>query len=301
MFKTFKDFCLRNRDTGPIVLSVAVAQDKEILESVKSAKEAGLIEPILVGNAARIEALLDALEMGHNYIVVNEPEEEKAALTAASLVRRGQANVLMKGLINTSDFLKAILNPTFGLRTDKLLSHLAAFEIPGQKKVIFHTDGGMNIAPSLAEKKDIVINAINALEALGISNPKVAILAANEKVSPSMPATVDAKELVKLRKEGIIPSGILEGPIAMDVAVCPQSAQHKGIESKISGDVDLFVVPNIEAGNLQGKTWVYYTGAKMAGVILGATHPIVMTSRSETAEGKLVSIALACLLAKDTR
>jgi phosphate butyryltransferase len=297
MYKNFSDILNRTRQVGPVILSVAVAQDWEVLNSIKSAQEAGLIEAILVGDAQKIKDISNSLGMGNKCLIIDEPSEEKAALTATSLVNQGKAKVLMKGLINTADFLKAVLDPIHGLRTDKLLSHLAAFDIPGQKKVIFHTDGGMNIAPSLQEKKDIVINAIKALETLGIKNPKVAILAANEKVSSSMPSTVDAQALVKLREEGIIPSGILEGPISMDVAVSPESAKHKGIESVISGDVDLFVVPNIEAGNLQGKTWLYYTGAKMAGVILGASQPIVMTSRSESAEGKLVSISLASLLA----
>lgn len=297
MYKNFTELLTRSLEVGPVALSIAVAHDREVLESIKTAQEIGLVEPILVGDALKIQEVLTELKVHKKFAVINEPEDTKAALTAASLVRSGQAKVLMKGLINTSVFLKAVLDSTHGLRTNKLLSHLAAFEIPNQKKIIFHTDGGMNVAPSLPEKKDILINALEALEGVGIKNPKVALLTANEKVSDSMPATVDAQALVQMREEGIIFTGILEGPIAMDVAASPESALHKGIKSQISGDVDLFMVPNIEAGNLQGKTWVYYAGAKMAGVVLGASHPIVMTSRSESAEGKLVSIALACLLA----
>ena len=163
--------------------------------------------------------------------------------------------------------------------------------------MFFHTDSGMNIAPTLEEKKDILINAMLALNALGIERPNVAVLTANEVVNPKMPATVDAKALVDMSAAGELPPGVVEGPIAMDVALNPEAARHKGLISEISGKVDLFLMPNIETGNSVGKALMYYVKAKMAGIVLGATHPVVMTSRAESAEGKLNSIALAALMA----
>ena len=283
------------RSGGPVTISVAVAQDQDVLEAVKAGEKAGIARAILVGDENLINPLREKVGLSPETPVIHEPDANKAAMRAVSLVKKGEARVLMKGLINSSDFLKAVLTPTEGLRTGRLLSHLAVFEIPGEEKLVFHTDGGINIAPNLEEKKDILVNAMLALKAIGIANPYVALLTANEMVNPKMPATVDAKALVEMSRQGELPPGVVEGPIALDVAVSPQAAKHKGITSRISGKVDLFLVPNIETGNALGKSLIYYAKAKMAGLVLGATHPIVMTSRAETAEGKLHSIALACL------
>jgi len=183
-----------------------------------------------------------------------------------------------------------------GLRTGQLLSHLAAFEVPGQKKIIFVTDGGMNIAPTLQDKKDILTNAMLSLHRMGIENPYVAVLTANEVVSNKMPATVDAQCLVAMSRAGELPRGIVEGPISLDVVISRDAMHHKGIDSKVSGNVDLILVPTIEVGNILGKALIYFANGKMAGIVLGATHPIVLVSRVETPEGKLNSIALACLV-----
>lgn len=279
----------------PAVISVAVAQDAEVLEAVKLAYDSGIATAILVGNAAQIKPLAEQAGLSAAIQIVDEPDVAKAALKAVSIVRAGEAQVLMKGFINSSDFLKAVLNQEEGLRNGQLLSHLAVFEIPGQPKLLFVTDGGMNIAPSLAEKQDILTSAMLALNGMGLAKPNVAVLTANEQVNPRMPATMDAKALAELSLTGVLPPGIVEGPIALDVAVSAAAAQHKNITSKIAGNVDLILVPNIETGNAIGKTLIYYAGAKMAGLVLGASSPVVMTSRAETVEGKLNSIALACL------
>jgi phosphate butyryltransferase len=299
LFKTFEDVLEKVKGREPLTISVAVAQDKDVLEAIKLAEDAGLAKAILVGNKAEIVPMLEEINLAIDIPIVDEPDINQAALKAVSLVKRGEAQVLMKGMINSSDFLRAVLNGEEGLRTGRLLSHLAAFEVPGQEKLVFHSDGGMNIAPNLAQKKDILTNAILALNAMGIKKPYVAVLTANEKVNPKMPATIDAQELVIMWEQGAFPSSVVEGPIALDVAVSPEAAQHKGIESKISGKVDLFLMPNIETGNACGKTLLYYANAKMAGLVLGATNPIVLTSRAETAIGKLNSIALACLAYKN--
>lgn len=297
MYKSYEEIINKAKTNGPVKIAVAVAQDEDVLGAVKLAEEEGLAQAILVGDAELIEPMVKKTGLNDTAIVLHESDEMKAALKAVELVHNGEAQVLMKGLINTSDFLKAVLNNEVGLRTGRLLSHMAAMEIPGEKKIIFLADTGMNIAPSLAEKKEILINTLLGMEALGIKTPKVAVITANEKVSSKMPATVDAQALVEMNQQGIFLPAIMEGPIAMDVALNPDAARHKGMESNISGDVDLFLVPNIEAGNMVGKTMVYYAKAKMAGLILGATHPIVLTSRAESAKGKLNSIALACVMA----
>lgn len=292
-----EDILKEAKKRGPVTVAFAVAQDRCVIEAARTATDLGLIRCILVGDAPAIRKIAREVGLPDATQVIHEPNVDLAALKAVELVHDNHASVLVKGLINSSNFLRAALNPTCGLRSAGILSHLAAFEIPGQRKLAFHTDGGMVVAPSLKEKTDILLNALAALHRIGIATPNVAVLAANEQVNPAMSATVDAQALVDLWLQGALPSCVVEGPVAMDVAASAQAAQHKGIQSRIAGNVDLFLLPNIEAGNLVGKTLLYYAGAKMAGVILGATHPIVLVSRSDNAEAKVNSIALACLLA----
>lgn len=296
MYGNYREILEKIKSRGQVIVSVAVAQDKEVLAAIKLAQDAGIAGAILVGDAELIKPMLAEIGLAADMQIIHEPDTNKAALKAVSIVRNGQAQVLMKGLINSSDFLRAVLNKEEGLRTGRQLSHLAAFEVPGQKKIFFVTDGGMNIAPTLPEKVSILTNAMLALHSMGITNPHVAVVAANEVVNPKMPVTVDGETLAQMSLAGELPAGIVEGPIALDVAISPEAAGHKGIDSKISGSVDLILVPTIETGNILGKSLIYYAKSKMAGIVLGATHPIVMTSRAETPEGKLNSIALACLV-----
>ncbi len=279
-------------------IAVAAAEDKEVLETIKQVYELQLAEAVLVGDEAKIRALKQEIGFSHEVEIIDAKDEKEAALSATKCVHDGKANILMKGLVNSSIFLKAVLNDEIGLRTGKLLSHLAVFEIPGFQKLAYYTDGGMNTFPDFDAKKQILCNGIEALHALGNPCPKVALLTANEVVNPKMPATVDAANLAALAAEGSLPEAIVEGPIALDVALSKEAAHHKNIQSRISGETDLFIVPNIEAGNMVGKALMYCAGAKMAGIILGATNPIVMTSRAENAEGKLNSLALACIMQK---
>ena len=295
--KNFAEVLGRAAQIGPLPLVLAAAQDEEALRALKAACEAGLAQPMLVGDEALIRPLLARVGLPSSIPIVHEPDPVQAAVTAAKAVNGTKSGILMKGLVNSSDFLRAVLHPECGLRTGRLLCHLAAFEVPGDRKLVFHTDGGMNIAPNLAEKKDILASALLALADLGIPCPKVAVLTANEVVSPKMPATVDAHALAEMNRQGEIGPAIVEGPIAMDVALSREAAAHKGIRSEVAGDVDLFMVPGIEAGNLLGKALIYCAHAKSAGVILGATHPVVMVSRADSAAAKLHSIALACCIA----
>ena len=298
MLKSFQELTARAQARGPIRLAVAAAQDPEVLAAVQAGVRAGLIEALLVGDRARIEPMAEELGLRAGIRIVHEPDPAAACLRAAGCVHDGEAQVLMKGLVNSSLFLKAALDPGRGLRTGRLLSHLAAMQIPGEQKLAFFTDGGMNIAPGLEEKRQILVNALEALHLMGIETPRVAVLTANEQVSPRMPATLDAKALQDAWEAGDFPGCIVEGPIAMDVALSPEAAHHKGIHSRVSGEVDLFLAPNIEAGNMITKVLLHYTPSKFAGMVLGATHPIVMGSRADSAEAKLNAIAMAALMAR---
>lgn len=276
------------------VLSVAVAHDRDLLDAVKLAQEKAGIEPILFGDGAKLEALLAEIDLTACKIV-DEPDDAKAARAAVKCVHDGEAQVLMKGLVNTSDFMRAVLDKEAGLRAGRILSHLAAFEVEELGRFLFVTDGGINVAPSLAEKKQILENALIAMNAMGYECPNVAILTANEQVNEKVPATVDAAEIVRAWKEGefSVPC-VAEGPIALDVALSQEAAAHKHIDSKIAGKVDLFLTSSIEVGNVLGKALSQLVHAEMSGVVLGAASPIVLTSRAETARSKLYSILLAC-------
>lgn len=302
MLRNFQDIVRKAKELdGEITISVAAAQDRDVLLAIKAAQDIGLGKAILVGDADLIKPLMIEIGLSPDTPVVHEPDMTKVSLTAVALVKQGKAQVLMKGLVNSSDFLRAVLHSQEGLRTGRLLSHLACLEVPGQEKLLFVSDGGMNISPTLAEKKDILINSLLALHNAGIKCPNVAVLTANEMVNPKMTATVDAQALVELNTAGELPLCIIEGPIALDVAVSPEAGKHKGIASKIAGKVDLFLVPNIETGNVTSKILIHFVKAQMAGIVLGATNPIVMTSRAETPEGKMYSMALACLAAGSAR
>ncbi len=294
MFKDFDEILDMAKQRGPFTVSVAAADDREVIESVKMATDMGMINPILVGDSDKIMALLKELDM-KAVPVVDASDEAEAVRKATLLVKNGKAQVLMKGFVNTSVFMKAVLNKEEGLRSGRLLSHMAAYEIPGHKKIVFCSDSGINVSPSLKQKKGILTNALMAIKSMGIEKPKVAALAANEMVNPKIPATVDARALVEMNENGEIPNCIIEGPIAMDVACSSEAAKHKGIDSKVAGDVDLFFSPYIEVGNILGKSWLYFNKAKWAGIVLGATNPIILGSRSDTAEIKLNSVAMACL------
>ncbi len=297
MIRSFEDLYDKISKMPRMTISVANAQDKEALLCVKEAMDIGIADGILVGDESLIRPMLAEVGLPEDIRIINETDPKQAALTAVKIIRDGEAQVLLKGLLNTADYLKAVLNADVGLRTGRLLSHLAAFEVPGQNKLLYATDTGMNVMPNYDEKLQILQNAFIALKALGIDSPNVACLTANENVNPKMPSTVDAKMLADYFTADPTFTGIVEGPIAMDVATNPEAAHHKGIDSKVSGKVDLMLFSSVDSGNIWSKSLLFYAGFKMAGVILGATNPIVLVSRADTAKTKLDSIALACLIA----
>lgn len=275
---------------------IADAGSDKIMHLVQELLDRKLCHVILVGDQDVISTL--ATERGINLsdvTIIHQPDPAQVGLTAVAQVSSGAADVYVKGKMNTSDFLRSVLNKEVGLRTGEKLSVLTCYDIPTQKKLFFMTDGGMVVAPTLEDKAVLLKNAVGVLHKMGIQRPKVAILSANEKVSPSMPSTVDAAELCAMAARGELPEAIYEGPIAFDVAMRPDAAAEKGITSQVSGDVDLLLVPNIETGNCLGKSMAYFGGAQTAGIVIGASKPVVMSSRAASIRGKLTSVAWALL------
>jgi phosphate butyryltransferase len=277
-------------------LAVAAAQSEEALRALHQAAELGIIRPILLGDAAEMARIADRIGVDlSGYQQVDEADPIGAAAGAIDLVARGEADLLMKGKLSTPDILRLVLEERRGLRGDRLLSHVAVVEVKDYPKLLIFSDGGMVIQPDLKQKIDILKNAIFLANRLGIDKPKVALLASLETVHPDMPETLDAAEIVAMSRRKELPDAIIEGPLAMDIAVSRRAAQMKGVSSSLAGDVDILIVPNIASGNIGVKGLVYLTGAQVGGVILGAKEPIVLLSRSDTVQAKLNSIALGAL------
>ena len=297
MLKTLKDLqSLIDTNKPRKRLVLAVSQDEHSLEAVNKALKSGMVDLILVGSKEETLKIADEKRLDFaGAIFIDEQIPEKAVETAVRMVHDGKADVLMKGNIATPSLLKAVLNKEWGLRTGKLLSHFALFEVDTYHKLIAVTDVAMNIAPTLSEKIDIINNSVSYLNKLGISIPKVAVLGAIEVVNENMQATLDAALLSKMNQRDQIKNCIIDGPLAFDNAVSLESATHKKIKSEVAGDTDLLIMPNIEVGNVLYKTLVWFAKAKVASVILGASTPIVLTSRSDSEESKYDSIILATI------
>ncbi len=282
-----------------MTLAVVACQDKEVLKAVCESFELGIIEPILIGSS-QTENILKELGVSiDSFRFVEESDIVKAAEIGVKMVAHGDADYIMKGLVDTSILMKAVLNKEWGLRSDSQLSHVMIYETESYHKLIYLTDGGMNIAPSFEEKIKIIHNAIVVAKALGKQDVKVAILAAKEKVDEKMQATIDAKSILESHSFG--PEIIIDGPMALDLAISKQAAEIKGYLSNVAGDADILLVPNIEVGNGIGKAITYLANGKSAGIIMGAKVPIVLTSRADDHITKLYSIALGSCIAKAFR
>ena len=294
MFANFAALKNSVLNKSPKTIVVAAAADLNSLEAIRDAEKELNLKYLLVGEAAKIKQIAAGIGFAVNAeAIIDAATEEEAAAKAVELIRNGSAEVLMKGNLQTATLLKAVLDKEAGIRDGGLLSHLTVLEVPTYNKLMFITDAGMNINPDLAQKVSIVENAVKFMNNLGYNCPSVAVLAAVETVNEKMPETVDAKALVELNKNGEISGCLIEGPLSFDLAVSPESAAIKGVNSQISGDVDLFLVPNIATGNIMCKALIYLGNAKMAGCVLGAKAPIILVSRGATAEEKLLSILLA--------
>ena len=300
MLKNFDEVQERVRSIRePYIVSVAAAEDKELLLAVKTAAELGFVRPVLTGDPKAVGEICADIGLKPLDILEAHGEEEAVAVAVKS-VREGGAQVLMKGLVNTSIYMRGILNKEQGLRTGRLLSMMAVYEAPGYHKLVYCSDSGINVAPNLEQKKDILKNILLATRSIGLETPKVAALTANEMVDPKIQSTVDAAGLVEYAASGALGAElpfVIEGPIAFDVAFDPHAAAHKKIDSKITGETDIVIFPNMEAGNIMGKSWIHLCKCRWAGIVLGATHPVILGSRADTPEIKLNSIALACLAA----
>ncbi len=283
---------------GARTLAVAVAQDTEVLLAVEAARKLGLAKAILVGVENEIAALAAQHDVPlQEYQVIHVEDKTEACRTAVKLVRDGEADVLMKGLVDTSVILKAVLDKEIGLRDAPVLSHVAVFEVPGMDRLLYVTDAAMNIAPDVEAKKHIIGNAVKVAHALGNECPIVTALCAVEKVNPKMQATLDAAELA----EAGIPGCRVMGPLALDNAVSVEAAKHKGITDPDAGKSDILLVPAIETGNALYKSLVFLAKARNAGMIVGAKAPIVLTSRADSDDAKLNSIALALYVAANKK
>ncbi|HGH7173921.1 TPA: phosphate butyryltransferase [Bacillus wiedmannii] len=276
-------------------VAVAVAEDHEVIEAVAKAIKLQLAQFRLYGNQEKIMGMLQehGLQTSEHIEVIAAASSAEAAELSVKAVRNGEADVLMKGNIPTANILKAVLNKEWGLRKGSALSHVAAFEVPNYDRLIFVTDAAMNIAPDVTQKAAIIQNTVEVAQAIGIDLPKVAPIAAVEVVNPAMQATIDAAMLTQMNRRGQIKNCIVDGPLALDNAVSQIAAEHKGIVSDVAGKADILLVPTIEAGNVLYKSLVYFADAKVGAMIAGAKAPIVLTSRADSAETKVYSLALA--------
>lgn len=283
---------------GRSKIAVAVAQDAEVLLAVDAAYKLGIASAVLVGEESEIRAIAEKLNIDlTNYEILHEADKNEACRKAVKLVRDKDADVVMKGIVDTSVILKAVLDKEIGLRMSPVLSHVAVFEVPGYDRLFYLTDAAMNIAPDVEAKKHILKNAVQVAHALGNENPIAACLCAVEKVNPKMQATLDAAALVEANQNGEIDGCTVIGPLALDNAISVEAAHHKGITDPNAGHADILLVPAIEVGNVFYKSMVFMARAKNAGVIVGAKAPVVLTSRADSDETKLNSIALALQIA----
>ena len=281
-------------------MAVAGADNLIALESARQATDAGLIEPVLVGDAELIRAI--AKEIGWDLSgieIIDAAGEDTAPAAAVALARAGDVSTLMKGHVHTDSLMKAVVNREFGLRTGRRLSHVFHMTVPGSDRVLLITDGAVNVTPDVGTKLDIVNNAVGLAHALGNAHPHVAMLSGTESVISAMPSSVEAAEVVRRANNGEVASAHVDGPFAFDNAVSPAAARLKGIDSPVAGNADILVVPNIEMGNGLFKMMVYFMSGLAAGVVLGASVPIVLTSRADPAEARLAAAAIAAIAASN--
>ena len=302
MSKNFDDLLSRVKECKRKKVSVAVAQDEPVLEAIKAAKEQGIADAILVGDKNKIKEIADSIGMDiTQFEVIHEPDVKKAALFAIQLVSSGRADMVMKGLVDTATFLRSVLNKEVGLRTGKVMSHVSVLKIEGFDRLIFLTDAAFNTYPDLKAKVQIVQNSVSVAHACGIECPKVAPVCAVEVVNPDMPATIDASLLSKMNDRGQIKGCVVDGPLALDNALSEEAAHHKGITGPVAGKADVIMLPNIETANVMYKTLTYTSNSRNGGILVGTSAPVILTSRADSFETKVNSIALAAVVAESIK
>ena len=295
MLRDFKSLENEVKKGDKQIIAVAVAEDTDVLAALEKARSIGISQAVLTGDRKKILRILNRTGIKVKNFEIIDTEGEIAAVDAAvSLVRNGKAQVLMKGLCSTSTFLKGVLDKERGLRSEKILSHLALFECPGYHKLLMMSDAAMNINPDLGEKVKILENALQVSQCLGYHRPKVAVISAVEKVNASgIPSSADAAIIAKMGERGQIKDAIIDGPLAVDTALSKQACHVKNLKSTVGGDADICLVPNIETGNVFYKLLTLMGGAKTAGLVIGASAPIVLTSRADSYQSKYLSILTA--------
>ena len=302
MSKNFDDLFSKLKVAQIKKLSVAVAQDEPVLEAVKAAKDRGIANAILVGDKSKIEEVASKIDMDiTDFEIIHEEDVKKATLKAIQLVSSGEADMVMKGLIDTATFLRSVLNKEVGLRTGKLMSHVSVFEIKGIDRLILLTDAAFNTYPDLKQKVQIINNSVMVANACGIKNPKVAPICAVEIVNTDMPATVDAALLSKMSDRGQIKGCIVDGPLALDNAISEEAAHHKGVTGKVAGKADILLLPNIDVANVMYKSLTYTAETRNGGILVGTSAPVILTSRADSFETKVNSIALAALVSENRK
>ena len=279
-------------------LSVAMAEDAGLISAIEEARKMGLVEATLVGDAVKVKTCIaEAGAREGDYAIIDEKNEARCGVTAVTEVSSRRADIYMKGQLHTDHFLRGMLNKDVGLRSGKVISHCYFHHIEGYDRVLFIADAAFNTYPDLKQKADILQNTVNFARALGVECPRVACLAAVEVVNPDMPCTLDAAALVQMNQRGQIKNCVVDGPLALDNAISQEAAKIKKITSPVAGKADILLVPNIDAGNMLAKAVVYFSKNETAGIIVGASAPVILTSRADSPRAKLLSIAAAVMSA----
>ncbi|HSJ56692.1 MAG TPA: bifunctional enoyl-CoA hydratase/phosphate acetyltransferase [Anaerolineae bacterium] len=307
---TFDELLAEARRVGPVPVAVAAAHDPEVLKAVGRAQHEGIVTATLVGDWPAMEAyaagitarepagILTMLGQAH---VVHEPDVKRAAEQVVAMAREGQAAAVVKGQVKTADLLSAALNRHTGIRGRGLLSHVGMFELPGMDRIIYLSDSGVVVYPDVYQKLEIINNVVAVAHLFGVDRPKVAILAASETVHPKIPASIDALALAKMAEQGWVRGATVDGPLGLELAISPHAAGLAEVDSPIAGQADILIVPNVEAGNIAAKGLLYFAHARMAGLVVGARVPIVISSRADSAETRYLSLAMAAVLAQHER
>ncbi|UWZ81646.1 bifunctional enoyl-CoA hydratase/phosphate acetyltransferase [Occallatibacter riparius] len=296
-YHVFHNFLERCKELPAITTAVVWPLSSVALRGAIEAAEEGLIEPTLIGDEAEMKALADEIGVDiSNYPILQADTESRAAELGCIMCRSGNAQAIMKGSLHTDELMRAAMNKDTGLRTNRRISHVFVMDTPAYDRTLLISDAAINITPELEDKVHIIQNAIDLAHALGIPEPKVALLSAVETVNPKIKSTLDAAALCKMADRGQITGGILDGPLAFDTAVSARAAEIKKLESPVVGQADILVVPDLESGNMLAKQLEYLGGAQMAGVVLGARVPAILTSRADSAETRLTSCAVAVLM-----
>jgi len=295
----FEEMVSVARQHGPVRAGVVAAHDPEVLKAVGRAQEEGAVQATLVGDWPAIEAY--AAQTGvdlQGMTIAHEPDPNQAARRVVELVRDDRADVVVKGQIKTANLLSAVLNRHVGIRGRGLLTHVGIFELPGMDRLIYLSDSGVVVYPDVYQKLEIINNVVAVAHLFGVTQPKVAILAASETVHPKIPASIDALALSKMAEQGWVKGAIVDGPLGLELAISPQAAQLEESDSPIAGLADVLIVPNVEAGNIVAKGLLYFAHARMAGLVVGARVPIIISSRADSAETRYLSLAMAVVLAR---